>query len=212
MARVYDSLLSGVVGKVGRLVVVNRQGMEYVRLQPRTKSAPPSPKQQLVQLRLKKAMEFISPYKAYACKHFGKREGHKNQYNRALNNLLNSFLLDYQNFTISVNYPNLAFSLGDLSPISEATMSKPNPQTLIISWQNTPITTNNQPTDNLQLLITPDNTFQSYFFENLTGRAAEQFTLALPTNLLNKTLHLYAAFQNLDGTQVSNSTYLGSIS
>lgn len=211
MARVYDSILAGTLGRVGRLVVVNRQGMEYIRLQPRRRTAPPSPKQQLVQQRMKLALAFMNSYKEYACKHFGARVGHKNQYNRAVNNVLNSLLMDYDAHTITPNYPTIAFSKGDLLPIVEVAMTKTDAATLHLTWQDNSGSNPDRQTDQLQILIAPEGEYQTYFMRNVAPRSAQSYTITLPAPFQNKILHFYFAFQSIDQTQVSDSMYAGSI-
>lgn len=110
MARVYDSLLSGTSGKIGRLIAVNRYGKEYIRFHLAHLRKAPSQKQQLLQQRMKNAVTFMDSYKSYACKFFGQRVGGKTRYNQAMTNLLNSLVLDFD------NHPSHPITLLLLSP------------------------------------------------------------------------------------------------
>ena len=66
MGKLYDSLLSGSSGKIGRLVVANLFGTEILRKRPRKRTAAPTDKQLLVQQRMKRSYDFILPYKEFA--------------------------------------------------------------------------------------------------------------------------------------------------
>src|SRR5690606_1383437 len=212
MARVYDSLLSGLSGKIGRLVVVNRYGKEYIRFHPAHLRKAPSQKQQLSQQRMKHAITFMESYKSYACRFFGKRVGGKTRYNQAMTNLLNSLVLDYDNQTITPNYAVIAFSKGNLLPVVGHHISQPDEKSVLISWQDNSNNNPNRATDLLQILLAYNDDYTTYFFQDAAPRSAQSYTLTLPANLQNKTLHLYLAFKSLDNTQASNSVYAGSIS
>ena len=64
MGKLSDSLLSGSSGRTGRVVVANVAGTEILRVRPRKRTSPPTPKQVLIQKRMKDAYDFILSYKS----------------------------------------------------------------------------------------------------------------------------------------------------
>lgn len=211
MGKMYDSLLAGTSGRTGRVVVANVHGSEISRVRPRGRSRVPSPKQLLIQKRLKQCIAFINSYKAYALKYFGTRSGMRSCYNLAMMNLLDHFAIDYALETITPDYPALAFSRGNLLAPLPTGIEAPTAATLELEWQNNSMGNAERSTDLAQILLAADGEEQSFFIENAAQRSAESYAVALPLNLQGKTLHVWLAFRSDTGTDVSNSVYMGSV-
>jgi len=109
-------------------------------------------------------------------------------------------------------YAAIAFSKGNLLPIVGYHITKTDTKSLLISWRDNTNNNPNRATDLLQILLAYNDDYTTYFFQDAAPRSAQSYTLTLPANLQNKTLHLYLAFKSLDNTQASNSVYAGSIS
>jgi len=211
MGKMYDSLLAGTSGRTGRVVVANVHGSEISKVRPRGRSRVPSPKQLLIQKRFKLCITFINSYRAYARKHFGTRSGMRSCYNLAMMNLLDHFVIDYAQETITPDYPALAFSHGNLLAPIPTGLTAPTAGTLELEWQNNSMGNAVRGTNLAQIVLAADGEEQSFFIENAAQRSAESYAVALPLNLQAKKLHVWLAFRSDTATEVSNSVYSGSV-
>lgn len=212
MGKLYDSLLSGTSGRTGRIVVANVFGNEITRIRPRKRTSPPSAKQLMVQNRMKKCTEFMQSYKGYACKHFGIRNGMKSSYILAMTNLMENFNIDYADSTITPDYSAISFSKGNLLAPIPLNLNLASSESLEISWQDNSGGNAERENDLVQILISAETENQSYFVENAAKRSDGSYTVNLPVNFRNKTLHAWIAFRSADAMLPSNSQYAGSIS
>ena len=211
MGKIYDSLLAGSSGRTGRIVVANVNGHEISRIRPKKRTKAPSEKQLLVQQRMKLAIDFMTSYRAYACKHYGYRTGMRSSYNQAFTNVTVNHVIDYSTASITPNYQNISFSKGALLAVIPLAINLATPDTIEINWQNNAPSTSDRATDMLQVLVAVENENNTFFIENATQRMDETYILNLSNFQTGKTLHLWIAFRSQTEDQVSNSVYLGNI-
>lgn len=212
MGKIYDSLLAGSSGRTGRIVVGNVNGHEISRIRPKKRTKAPSEKQLLVQQRMKLAIDFMTSYRAYACKHYGYRTGMRSSYNQAFTNITTNLVIDYSTATITPNYQNICFSKGALLAAIPLSITLVSAAMVEINWQNNASPTSDTATDMLQILVAVENENNTFFIENATERMNETYTLSLSNFQIGKTLHFWIAFRSQTEDQVSNSVYLGAIS
>ena len=212
MGKLYDSLLSGTSGRTGRIVVANVYGNEFTKIRPRKRTSAPTPKQKMIQDRMRDCATFMQSYRSYACNFFGNRIGMKSPYNLAMTNLMTNFNIDYAAATITPNYPGILFSKGNLpTPIANP-MALPTPATLEVSWQDNSGGNASRQNDQAQILIAADGELNTLFIENAATRVDATYTVNLPMHMQAKVLNVWLAFKSDDETGASNSLYLGSIS
>ena len=211
MGKLTDSLLSGSSGRTGRLVVANVSGTEILRSRPRKRSGDPSPNQLLVQNRMIKCYDFISPYKAYAKKYFGKRVEMRSQYNQAMTNLLDAFKLDFLLHTITPVFAEIEFARGNLLAAIPTVLTAPAVGSFTVEWFDNSGGIVERETDQLQLLYYAENEKKPVFLENSGERNDLTYTVPVAPNLQGKTLHVWIAFRTLDLVETSTSSYVGSV-
>ncbi|ODS89920.1 MAG: hypothetical protein ABS44_02875 [Chryseobacterium sp. SCN 40-13] len=211
MSKLTDSLLSGSSGRVGRLVVANVSGVEILKHRPKKRTKPPTPKQALIQNRMKMCGEFIESYKSFAKLYYGQRFGLRSAYNQAMTNLINSHQLDFNTLEITPQYPEIEFSKGMLLGAVPAGISSPEPLTLQINWADNSGGNPDRETDSVQILYVEENARKSYFAQNAATRADGTLDLPVSMHLAGKQVHAWMAFLSADEVEVSNSVYLGSI-
>ncbi len=211
MGKLYDSLLSGSSGRTGRIVVANVYGNEISRIRPKKRSGQPTAKQMLVRNRMKRCAGFMQSYKAYACKYYGTRNGMKSAYNMAMTNLMENFLMDFDKGTITPDYPQLAFSRGSLMAAVPQSLNLAG-ETLEITWQDNSGGIPERTTDQAQILVAAEEELLTFFAENAASRADGAYSLNLPVNFRDRTLHVWIAFRTADGKMSSNSQYAGTAS
>lgn len=212
MGKLYDSLLSGTSGRTGRIVVANVYGHEFTKIRPRKRTSAPTPKQKMIQDRMKDCATFMQSYRSYACSYFGNRIGMKSPYNLAMTNLMSNFNIDYVASTITPNYPGILFSKGNLLAAIGNPLTLPTAATLQVSWQDNSGGNALREADLAQIMIAADDDLNTLFIENAATRVDAAYTVNIPVHLHGKTLNVWLAFKNEDETNASNSLYLGSIS
>lgn len=211
MAKLNDSLLSGSSGRTGRLVVANVAGTEILRVRPRKKTSAPSPKQSLIQERMKRCYDFILPYKGYASLYFGHRQGMRSCYNLAITNLLNAFKLDFNLMTITPDFPEIEFSHGNLLAAIPTGLSATAPATLSVEWYNNAAGDPDRLADQLQLLYYDETQKSPVFLSNMAERTDTTMTVNVPPYMSGRLVHVWMAFLSQDGMEASLSSYAGSI-
>lgn len=211
MGRVNDSILSGTTGRTGRVVIVNLYGHEYSRIRPRRRTGEPTVKQQLIYQRLKNALSFMEPYRAYACKYFGNRVGVKSRYNMAMSNVLDAYTIDNDTQTMTRDDTQIAFAKGPLLGVIPVNLESVTPGNVTFEWFDNSGTTLERQDDQLQLLTVPENENDTAFFENIALRKNTTVTVNLTTRASGKTCHVWAAFLDPQSQKASNSFYLGAV-
>lgn len=212
MGKLHDSLLSGTSGRTGRIVVANVSGNEISRVRPKKRTGQATAKQLLIQNRMKKCALFMQPYRGYACKYFGTRTGMKSSYNLAMTNLMENFKINYADASITPNYPMLSFSKGNLLAPVPLILNLATAGTLEITWQDNAAGNTERENDFAQILVAIEEEDISIFVENAAKRSDVSYTVNLPINFQNKTLHIWMAFRTEDGEMASNSQYAGTVS
>lgn len=135
----------------------------------------------------------------------------KSSYNLAMTNLMENFKIDYAASSISPDYPSLAFSRGNLLAPVPLSLKLPSEESLELSWQNNSAGNAERDNDFIQILMAAENENLTFFIENAAIRSNESYSVNLPVNFRNKTIHAWIAFRTEDGELVSNSQYAGSI-
>lgn len=211
MGKLQDSLLSGSSGRTGRLVVANFAGTEILRVRPRKRTGGPTPKQALVQNRIKLSYNFILPYKSYASKYFGNRSGMNSRYNHAITNIIKAYKLDFDALTITLALNEIEFSQGNLLAAIPTVLSSPLAGSFSIEWFDNSGADPDRLTDQLQLLYFADDELKPIFMENIAARQDALASVAVPPNLVGKTLHVWIAFRDVLMKEVSGSSYVGPV-
>lgn len=211
MGKLNDSLLSGSSGRTGRLVVANVAGTEILRVRPKKRTSEPSPKQLLIQERMKRCYAFILPYKGFASLYFGTKQGMKSCYNQAITNLLNANKLDFTRLTITPEYAEIQFSRGNLLAPVPTGLQSPTAGTFEIEWYNNSSGDADRESDQLQLLYVAEGERNPVFIENMGERIDTALKVNVPPNIQGKTVHVWIAFRSQDMLEVSLSSYVGSV-
>lgn len=211
MGKLNDSLLSGSYGRTGRLVVANMGGVEILKVRPRKRTAEPSPKQALVQSRMRRSYDFLLSYKLYACKHFGMPLGMRSRFNLAMENVISAFKIDYAGMVITPEFEEIEFSRGNLLSAVPSALTAPAAASFMVEWFDNSAGDAERETDQLQLVYFAENGAKSVFLENAAQRQDGTFTVSVAPNLSGRTVHVWMAFRDTEKLSVSSSVYVGSI-
>ncbi|QOW10576.1 hypothetical protein Q73A0000_09420 [Kaistella flava (ex Peng et al. 2021)] len=211
MGKLIDSLLLGSSGRIGRLVVVNIPGNEILRSRPRKKLKEFTARQLLIQARMRKSYHFLLSYKEFAKVHFGQRTGMKSCYNQALSNVLNTFKLDYVLNEVTPVYSEIEFARGSLRSIVPTGLTSPLPLSMNLTWYENSGGDPLRKTDEVQLLFIAEGELKPVFIENIALRLDTTVDIPLSPHFQGKTVHVWLAFRSADCSQVSSSSYAGSV-
>ena len=211
MGKLSDSLLSGSSGRTGRVVVANVAGTEILRVRPRKRTQPPTPKQVLIQKRMKDAYDFILSYKSYASKFFGVKVGMRSCFNLAMTNILNAIELDFTLFTSIMHYNRVMFSSGPLLGVTPSGISSVNPGAFKVDWINNAAGNPEREADLLQIVYIAEDEVKSLFVENAAQRMDATFEVTVSPALTGKTVHVWMAFKEANNLSASVSVYVGNV-
>lgn len=211
MGKLNDSLLSGSTGRTGRLVVANVSGTEILRVRPRKRTTPPTPKQALIQLRVKKAYDFILPYKAYASAYFGMRVGMRSCYNLAITNIINAYKLNFITMELNLIPSEVEFSHGSHLGAVPTGLSAATAGSFDIEWYNNSGGDQDKESDQLQVLYLAEGEYKPIFLENLAQRIDASATIPVAPNLQGKMIQVWIAFRTVDLMMASTSSYVGNV-
>ncbi len=211
MGKLSNSLLSGSFGRTGRLVVANVNGTEILKHRPRKPTGNRNQKQLLIQQRMVESYNFLSAYKHFATKFFGRKNGMRSAYNMAMSNIMSHFQLDFTLMQISILYPGIAFAKGSLlQPVITGLVSAAG-NSFTIEWLDNSAGNALRQTDLVQILYALEGETSSVFIENVATRADGAYTAALPPAWAGQPVHVWMGFLAADLEGVSNSVYAGSV-
>jgi hypothetical protein len=211
MGKIFDSLLSGTTGRTGKIVVTNLFGHEFTRIRPRKRTGEPTAKQALVQQRVTLGTHFMMSYRKFACEYFGHRVGLHSPFNNAFASLLDAMQLDFENNKIIMHHNAVSFSKGMLLGLIPVTLASNAPNTFKLEWIDNALPDSLHKNDNLQILFSPDNTFDTVFIENAAKRVDTSHTVQVLPMYAGQLIHVWAAFTHHSNKTACNSVYLGTV-
>lgn len=211
MGRLYDSLMSGSSGKVGRVVVANLYGTEVLRKRPRRRTSEPTAKQKLVQQRMIASYDFLNPYKEIAKTYYGNRVGMKSPYNLAMTNILKAFKLDFITMEINPVYSEIEFTKGPLMAPLPTGLTSTVANTFTIDWFDNSGGDPTREMDRLFVLFKAEDETKPILMENMATRVDATFDIPVPTAMVGKTVHVWITFISDDLTQAATSAYAGNV-
>ncbi len=208
MGKINQGILGGFSGKVGSVIGGSWKGVAYMRgiSTVRTKS---NTLQQLKhRAKFATVMLALQPLTPVLREGFKQYAQGQTAFNAAMSCTFQRAISgEYPNYTI--HYPDLLISRGSLAGVNyasaEAIASK-----IKVTWEN-----NSggavQPTDKaLVLAINPAKGQAAYLTEG-AARDAQTEELAVSPHWSGDTVEVYLAFLSENGSEVSNSSYLGSV-
>ncbi|MFA7448726.1 MAG: DUF6266 family protein [Weeksellaceae bacterium] len=211
MGKLYDSLLSGSSGKIGRVVVANLYGTEVLRKRPRRRTSEPTAKQNLVQQRMISSYDFLNPYKEIAKTYYGNRVGMKSPYNLAMTNVLKAFKLDFITMEINPVYSEIEFTKGPLMAPLPTGLTSTVASTFTIDWFDNSGGDPTREMDRLFVLFKAEDETKPILMENMATRVDATFDIPVPTAMVGKTVHVWITFISDDLTQAATSAYAGNV-
>ncbi|WP_323028576.1 DUF6266 family protein [Gelidibacter japonicus] len=210
MAIINQGILGGVSGKIGNVIGGTWKGIDYLRIKPSSVANPKTEGQLDQRSKFAKVLFFLQPmtdflrvgFKLYAIK--------MTEFNAAMSyNLFNAVLGSYPNYTI--DYPNALVSRGNLKGVANGTANSTSVAEIDITWDDNSSNGNALATDKSLILILNPDKKESIYTTSGPLRPTGTETLVLPNEYSGDLVEVYLGFVSADGTKVSNSTHLGSV-
>ncbi|WP_044398485.1 DUF6266 family protein [Lacinutrix sp. Hel_I_90] len=209
MGKIAQGILGGLSGKVGNIVGGSWKGIDYIRIKPSSVANPRTEGQVNQRNKFTITLEYLQAtkdfikigYKSFATK--------KTEFNAAMSYVLNNAVGGIApNFTI--DYSLALLSRGPLSGILNPTTDLTTAGQVSFDWDDNSAEGNANVTDKAMVLVYNPSKKESISILDGADRTVGSQVVTIPNTYAGDTVELFMAFVSADGTQVSNSVYLGS--
>ncbi|GGK16070.1 hypothetical protein GCM10007962_08020 [Yeosuana aromativorans] len=209
MGKIGQGILGGLSGKVGNVIGGSWKGIDYIRIKPTSVANPRTEGQVNQRNKFTITLEYLQAtsdfikigYKSFAVK--------KTAFNAAMSYVLNNAVGGIApNFTI--DYSLALLSRGSLSGVLNGTTNLATPGQVTFNWDDNSTEANANVTDKAMVLVYNPSKKESISILNGAVRTIQTQTVTIPNSYTGDIVELFMAFVSEDGSQVSNSVYLGS--
>ena len=212
MGKISQGVLGGFSGKVGNVVGGSWKGIDYMRIKPASVTNPRTAAQVDQRSKFSIVLNFLQPMTEFLRVGFKLYAKKMTQFNSAMSYNLNHAVTGaYPNF--SIDYPNVLVSRGQLNGAIGAAATSTNPATVDFTWVDNsgPGRSKASTTDKAMLLLY--NASKGIAVYNLEGESRDTGAQSLdtPADFSGDDVEAFMAFISEDGSQVSNSVYVGSV-
>jgi len=211
MAKFSKGILGGFSGKVGNVVGSSWKGIDYMRSKPNKVNDPKTEAQLTQRQKFALVNAFLKKIKPVIQAGFKNNIKRMTAFNSAMSyNLKNAVTGSYPN--LQIDYPAAMVARGDLIPGQNALAESNTANQITFSWtDNAGIGSAKADDAALILVYNPDKDRAIYIPGNGPERQEESYALMLPDTYGGDTVETWLAFVSSDGTEASDSTYLGSL-
>lgn len=210
MGKISQGILGGVSGKVGNVIGGNWKGIDYIRIKPSSVANPRTDGQVMQRNKFTVTLEFLQAVKPFVKAGYRNLANKKTEFNAAMSYILNNAITGIDPDFV-VDYNAALLSRGGLStplsPTADASVSG----VVTFTWGDNSTETNASATDKVMLLVyNPVKKESVSIVGNGATRVDGSLSIPLPSTYAGDAIELFIAFMSADGTQLSNSNYLGS--
>ena len=209
MGKISQGILGGFSGKVGNVVGASWKGISYIRIMPASVANPRTEGQVNQRNTFTAVLQFLQAQLSFVKVGYKFYQNKQSAMNAAMSYILkNATTGTAPNF--EVDYANALLSRGKLqSAIGSgvtATSGAAN-----VTWTNNSTQGNARPDDLAMVLVySPLNRESVIMLEDAT-RADASLEVEYPSYFVGDSLEVYLAFQAADGSSVSNSVHVGTV-
>src|SRR5579863_6414685 len=203
-------------GKVGTAVGYMWNDVAVIRSRPRKRRKPFSDKELNQQARFALMNQFLIPVKNLLNISFAHLAYRMSGFHKGFSYNVKAAILGIRP-GLSVDYPRVLLSRGDMARPESATVLALSPNTLQFNWIDQSGTGNARETDQLFIAVYSSEKKRWFYRLNVVTRNAGSFTLELKKVLLDpspfegKPLQTYIGFLAADGKDASDSVYTGEV-
>ncbi|MCI4641592.1 MAG: DUF6266 family protein [Flavobacteriaceae bacterium] len=209
MGKIAQGILGGLLGKVGNIIGGSWKGIDYIRIKPSSVANPRTVGQVNQRTKFTATLEFLQAVKPFIKLGYKGLAVKKTEFNAAMSYVLNNAITGTEpNFVI--DYPNALVSRGGLYGALKPTTDLTTAGEVTFGWDDNSAEGNANATDKAMLLVYNPSKRESISLLDGADRTVGSQIVPIPTTYAGDTVELFMAFITADGSQVSNSTYLGS--
>ena len=209
MGKIPQGILGSLSGKVGSIIGGSWKGIDYIRIKPSSVANPRTEGQVNQRNKFTVTLEYLQPNKEFLKVGYKSFATKKTEFNAAMSYVLNNAITGVEpNF--NVDYANALVSRGGLSAALNPSTDLATAGEVTFNWDDNSAEGNANATDKAMLLVYNPSKKESISLTEGADRTVGTQIVAIPTTYAGDTVELFMAFITADGSQVSNSTYLGS--
>lgn len=209
MGKIAQGILGGLSGKVGNVIGGSWKGIDYIRIKPSSVANPRTEGQVNQRNKFTVVLEYLQPNKSFLKVGYKSFATKKTEFNAAMSYVLNNAITGTApNF--NVDYANALLSRGGLTGILNPTSDLTTAGQVSFGWGDNSAEGNANTTDKAMLLVYNPSKKDSIIILDGAIRTVGSEVVTIPSTYAGDTVELFMAFVSADGTQVSNSVYLGS--
>ena len=212
MGKISQGVLGGFSGKVGNVVGGSWKGIDYMRIKPASVANPRTQGQVDQRSKFSVVLNFLQPMSEFLRVGFKLYTNKMSQFNSAMSYNLNHAVTGaYPDFTI--DYPNALVSHGQLNGAIGTGVASANPAVVDFTWEDNsgPGMSKAKTTDKALLLVyNASKGIAIYDLEGASRDTGAQ-SLEVPADFSGDEVQTFMAFISEDGSQVSDSVYVGSV-
>ena len=203
-------------GKVGTAVGYMWNDVAVIRSRPRKRTKPFSDKELNQQARFALMNQFLIPVKNLLNISFAHLAYRMSGFHKGFSYNVKAAILGIRP-NLSIDFPRVLLSRGDLAKAETATVTALTPLTLQFNWTDQSGTGNARGTDQLYVAVFSSEKNRWFYRLNMATRSAGSFTLELkkamldPSPFAGKPLQTYMGFLAADGKDASDSVYAGTV-
>lgn len=211
MGKIKQGILGGLSGQVGNVIGANWKGVDYLRIKPTSVANPRTEGQVNQRTKFSTVLSFLQPMTDFLRVGFKQYASGMTQFNAAMSyNINNAITGTAPNFLI--DYPNALVSRGNLTTPANGAAVSTTAAELDISWSDNTANGSALATDKALIVALNSTRGEAVFTTAGPERSIGVANLVLPSDYSGENLEVFLGFVSADGTKVSNSVYLGSVS
>ena len=210
MGKISQGILGGFSGTVGNVIGATWKGIDYMRIKPAHVKNPKTDKQVSQRNKFTTVMDFLQPMTDYIKVGFKNYAIKLTQFNSAMSyNLLNAVIGISPNF--SIDYAKALVARGALKSALNPAVASAAVGNVAYTWDDNSVELNADATDQAMLLIYNPDKDEAVFITEGAARDVGSQNLTVPDSYSGDTVHAYIGFMSVDGIEISNSLYVGSV-
>lgn len=210
MGKINSGILGGFSGKIGNVVGAKWRGIDVMKIKPSNVRNPKTEGQVKQRSRFGLMIGFLKIQGEYINEGYRQFAKGMSPMNAAMSyNIQNALTGTYPN--IDIDYPNVMLSRGVLTPAINGAATSSNAGVINLSWTDNSGSGSAKTNDQAMVVVFSPTLQESVIKLDGATRTDATLALTLPSAFEGETVKVYLAFKSSDGSKVSNSTYLGSI-
>ncbi len=213
MGKISQGVLGGFSGKVGNVIGGSWKGIDYMRVKPASVANPRTKGQVDQRSKFSIVLNFLQPMSEFLRVGFKLYARKMSQFNSAMSYNLNHAVTGaYPNF--SIDYQNVLVSHGQLNGAIGTAVTSTNPAMVDFTWADNsgPGRSKAKTTDKAMLLVYNASKGIAIYDLGTASRDTGAQSLEVPADFSGEDVETFMAFISEDGSQVSDSVYIGSVS